>query len=73
MYLRSIARKHVQGEVNAADIEKDAKRRFGIDLTGKLAELQESMDKSKAIYDRVREQINHGACGTRSAPLLSRG
>jgi len=25
------------------------KRRFGIDLTGKLTELQEPMDKSKAI------------------------
>ena len=47
VYLRSIASKHVQGEVNAADIEKDAKRRFGIDLTGKLAELQEPMDKSR--------------------------
>ena len=35
MYLRSIARTHVQGEVNAADIEKAVKRRFGIDLTGK--------------------------------------
>ena len=38
---------HVQGEVNAADIEKDVKRRFGIDLAGKLAELQEPMDKSR--------------------------
>ena len=47
MYLRSIARTHVQGEVNAADIEKDVKRRFGIDLTGKLAELQEPMHKSR--------------------------
>ena len=26
-------------------------------LTGKLAELQEPMDKSKAIYDRVRERL----------------
>ena len=51
MYLRSIARKHVQGEVNAADIEKDVKRRFGIDLTGKLAELQE---------DKERVVIMHG-------------
>ena len=47
MYLRSIARTHVQGEVNAADIEKDVKRQFSIDLTGKLAELQEPMDKSR--------------------------
>ena len=47
MYLRSIARKHVQGEVSAADIEKDVKRKFGIDLTGKLAELQEPMEKSR--------------------------
>ena len=36
MYLRSIARTHVQGEVNAADIEKAVKSKFGIDLTGKL-------------------------------------
>ena len=57
VYLRSIASKHVQGEVNAADIEKDTKRRFGIDLTGKLAELQAPMDKSKAIYDQAREQL----------------
>ena len=57
VYLRSIASKHVQGEVNAADIEKGVNRRFGIDLTGKLAELQEPMDKSKAIYDRVRERL----------------
>ena len=47
VYLRSIASKHVQGEVNAADIERDVKRRFGIDLTGKLAELQEPMHKSR--------------------------
>ena len=47
VYLRSIASKHVQGEVNAADIEKDVKREFGIDLTGKLAKLQEPMDKSR--------------------------
>ena len=47
MYLRSIARTHVQGEVNAADIEKDVKSKFSIDLTGKLAELQEPMDKSR--------------------------
>ena len=57
VYLRSIASKHVQGEVNAADMEKDAKTRFGIDLTGKLAELQAPMDKSKAIYDQAREQL----------------
>jgi hypothetical protein len=47
VYLRSIARTHVQGEVNAADIEKDVQREFRIDLTGKLAELQEPMDKSR--------------------------
>ena len=47
VYLRSIARTHVQGEVNAADIEKDVQRKFRIDLTGKLAELQEPMDKSR--------------------------
>ena len=38
---------HVQGEVNAADIEKAVKSKFSIDLTGKLAELQEPMDKSR--------------------------
>ena len=38
---------HVRGEVNAAEIEKDVKRRFGIDLTGKLAELQEPIVKSR--------------------------
>jgi hypothetical protein len=57
VFLRSIARKHVKGEVSAADIEKDVKRKLSIDLTGKLAELQEPMDKSKAIYDRVRERL----------------
>ena len=33
--------------MNAADIEKAVKSKFGIDLTGKLAELQEPMDKSR--------------------------
>ena len=47
MYLRNVARKHVLGQANAADIEKDVKRELGIDLTGKLAELQEPMDKSR--------------------------
>ena len=47
VYLRSIARKHVLGQANAADIEKDVKRQFGIDLMGKLAALQEPMDKSR--------------------------
>ena len=49
MYLRSIASEHVKGEVNAADIEKDVKRRFGIDLTGKLAELQERDETFEAF------------------------
>ena len=57
VYLRGIARKHLQGEVNATDIEKAVKRELGIDLSGKLAELQEPMVKSKAIYDRVRKQL----------------
>jgi hypothetical protein len=47
VYLRSIARKHVKGEVSAADIEMDVKRRFGIDVTDRLAELQGPMDKSR--------------------------
>jgi hypothetical protein len=47
VYLRSIARKHVTSEVSAADIENDVKRHFAIDLTGKLAELQEPMEKSR--------------------------
>ena len=53
MYLRSIAKQHVQGEVSAADIEKDVKRQFGIDLTGKLAELQEPMDKSRVCTQPI--------------------
>ena len=53
VYLRSIARKHVQGKVNAADIEKDVARQFGIDLTGKLAELQEPMDKSRVCTQPI--------------------
>jgi len=47
VYLRSIARKHVKGEVSAADIEMDVKRRFGIDVTDRLTELQGPMDKSR--------------------------
>ena len=57
VYLRNVARKHVLGQANAADIEKDVKRVLGIDLTGKLAELQAPMDKSKAIYERVHKQL----------------
>ena len=57
MYLRSVARKHFQGEMSATDVEKAVKRELGVDLTGKLAELKEPMDKSKAIYDRVRERL----------------
>ena len=53
MYLRSIARKHVQGEVSAADIEKDVQRQFGIDLTGKLTELQEPMEKSRVCTQPI--------------------
>ena len=59
MYLRSIASKHVQGEVNAADIEKDVKRRFGIDLTDKLAELQEPMDKSRVCTASMTKAHTH--------------
>ena len=47
VYLRKIARKHVKGEVNTADIEMDVKRKFGIDITGGLSELQEPMVKSR--------------------------
>ena len=59
MYLRSIASKYVQGEVNAADIEKDVKRRFGIDLTDKLAELQEPMDKSRVCTASMTKAHTH--------------
>ena len=66
MYLRSIARKHVQGEVSAADIEKDVNRQFGIDLTGKLAELQEPMDKSRVCTQPIAFHPNgtrtHACC-----------
>ena len=47
VYLRQIARKHVKGEVSTADIERDVKREFGIDIEGKLAELHEPMVKSR--------------------------
>ena len=63
VFLRNIARKHVQGKVNAADIEKAVKRRFGIDLTGKFAELQEPMVKSRVCTQpRLPSFRDNNAC-----------
>ena len=57
VFLRTVARKHVTGEVKASDIEVDVKRRYGIDVSGKFGVLQGPMDASKAIYDAVREKL----------------
>ena len=40
VYTRKIAARHVKGEVSMTSIEADAKRSLGIDVDGKLAELQ---------------------------------
>ena len=58
VYLRTIARQHIKGEANIADIEADVQRTYGIDLKGKLAVLQTLMDLSKAIYAKVREKVS---------------
>ena len=37
IFLRTIARKHVKGQLSMADIEADVQRKFGIDMDGKMA------------------------------------
>lgn len=54
VYLRSIARQHVKGDVNLSDIEADVKRTFGIDMGGKMAKLQVHVDESREIYGTAR-------------------
>ena len=58
VFLRKIARKHVKGQVNAEEIEADVKRRYGIDMGGKLAVLQQPMEASRAIYGKVRDSLS---------------
>ena len=58
VFLRKIAAKFVRGELSMADIEKAAKRELGIDLDGKLVELQAPLEKSKAIYGDVRTMLS---------------
>ena len=52
-YLVSIASKHGLGDVTMADIERDIFRTKGIDLKGKLTELQDAMTESLSIYRDV--------------------
>jgi hypothetical protein len=56
VYLRTIARQHIKGEANIANIEAAVKLKYGIDMKGKLAGLQTPMDLSKAIYVRCAER-----------------
>ena len=58
VYLRTIARKYVKGEVNMADIEAAVKRTFGIDMQGKLVSLQAPVDMSRAVYSKVHEKLS---------------
>ena len=58
VYLRTIARKYIKGEASISDIEADVKRKYGIDMKGKLAVLQKPMEMSKAIYAKVREKVS---------------
>ena len=58
MYLRTIARKYIKGEASISDIEADVKRKYGIDMKGKLAVLQKPMEMSKTIYAKVREKVS---------------
>ena len=58
VYLRTIARDHVKGEVNMANIEAAVKRRYGINVQGKLASLQTPMDMSKAVYSKVHQKLS---------------
>ena len=44
--------------MNAADIEMDVKRRFGIDVTGKLAELQRSIAEKGPVLSALQVQKN---------------
>ena len=57
VFLRAIAREHVKGEVSTADLEADVKRKFGLDMGGKLESLQLPMEMSKAIYNNARAKV----------------
>ena len=57
VFLRKIARKHIKGQVDAEEIEADVKRRYGIDMGGKLTALQLPMEASRAIYGKVRDRL----------------
>jgi hypothetical protein len=57
IFLRTIARKHVKGQLSMADIEADVQRKFGIDMDGKMAELQEPMNRSLEIYETARTTL----------------
>ena len=54
IYLRQIAGAHVKGQANMADIEADAKRTLGVDVVGKLVELQAPLEESREIYLQAR-------------------
>ena len=50
IFSRHIAATYVDGDVNFADIEADAKRALAIDLDGKLRALQAPLEASREIY-----------------------
>ena len=57
VYLRHIAKKHVKNELSMTDLEADIKRTFGIDMDGKMTELQVQVDKSREIYGVARTRL----------------
>lgn len=66
VYLRTIARKHVKGEVNMSDVAKAVHRRFGIELPKDgLATLQQKIVDSRAQYEEAMSRL-------RSEPELTR-
>ena len=54
VYLRTIARTHVKGEVSMATLEGEILREFGVDMRGRMAELEPAMAKSREIYMAAR-------------------
>ena len=52
-----MAKQYVKNELSMADLEADIKRTFGIDMGGKMTELQVQVDKSREIYGEARTKL----------------
>ena len=68
--VRALAAKYFEGTVKPSNLESAIKRKFGIDIGGRLAELEEPLSKSREIFAAARAEI-FGSSGPGHEKLMA--